>query len=357
MRRRQTRTVKVKDVTIGGRAPVSVQSMTKTRTDDIPATLNQIKELSESGCEIIRCAVPKKGVIPAFERVCSQSPIPVIADIHFDPSLAIEALEAGADGVRVNPCTMSDMDTLADFYRIAGKLGRKVRIGINSGSVRKRQGMEVVEGENPLDTPSLMVSEALEQCDFAEKQGCRSIVLSLKASSISQTVQAYRQAAQKCDYPFHVGLTAAGPPDESLVKSAIGIGSLLLDGIGDTIRVSMTGPPHEEVQAAYRILYALGLRDKKGPDIVSCPTCGRCEIDLQNIVSRVREELGEEGEGIKVALMGCVVNGPGEASEADIGIAGGKNFGFLFKAGKKIRKVPGDQLVSILTNEVRAMSK
>jgi len=352
MQRRRSRAVRVRDVIIGGGAPVSVQSMTKTHTTDVAATLRQIEELSGLGCEIIRCAVPDRATMAAFEEVAANSPLPVIADIHFDPSLAIAALKAGADGIRVNPCTMSDMRKLREVYRIAGELGVKVRIGINSGSVRERKGLEVLECADARGMAETMVSEALHQCEVAEENGCSSIVLSLKASSVEETVSAYRSAADRCDYPFHLGLTAAGPPKDSIVKSAIGIGSLLLDGIGDTVRVSMTGPPHEEVRAAFSILNALDLRERTGPEIISCPTCGRCEIDLQNIVAGVRERLGGGAAGIKVAVMGCVVNGPGEAAQADVGIAGGKNFGFLFKKGKKIRKVPADHLADALVSEV-----
>ena len=357
MHRRKTRAVRVGDAVIGGGAPITVQSMTKTRTDDIELTLRQIEELAALGCEIIRCAVPARRTIPALEEIVGRSPIPVIADIHFDPSLALAAMDAGAHGVRVNPCTMSDAGLLADVYRRAAALGVKVRIGINSGSVRRRKGLEVID-DGGEDTAELMVSEALRQCEIAESHGCSSIVLSLKASSVSQTVEAYRRAAARCDYPFHIGVTAAGPPAESIVKSAIGIGSLLLDGIGDTVRVSMTGPPHREVEAACDILYALELRRREGPEIISCPTCGRCEIDLEGIVSEVQERLARSGAGgIKVAVMGCVVNGPGEAAEADIGIAGGRDFGVLFRGGRKICRAPADRIADMLVEEVMGMAQ
>ncbi len=342
---------------IGSDAPVSVQTMTKTHTDDAASTLRQIEELAELGCEIIRCAVPNRSTIPALEEIVSQSPLPVIADIHFDPSLAAESIKAGAHGIRVNPCTMSDMEGLRRVYRLAAGCGVKVRIGINSGSVRKRRGLEVIESEGESDVADLMVSEALAQCREAEENGCSRIVLSLKASTVDETVRAYRLAASRCDYPLHLGVTAAGPPEDSIVKSAIGIGSLLLDGIGDTVRVSMTGPPHAEVEAAYSILYALGLRARSGAEIISCPTCGRCNIDLPSVVSGVRQRLGSCGSGIKVAIMGCVVNGPGEAAEADVGIAGGRDSGILFRNGRKVRRVPAGDLVDVLVDEVRKMSR
>ncbi len=355
MQRRKTRAVRARDVVIGGGAPVSVQSMTKTHTSDVAATLRQIQELAGLGCEIIRCAVPNRAAVKAFGKVAPASPLPVIADIHFDPTLALEALKAGADGVRVNPCTMSDERKLCEVYKLAGRMGAKVRIGINSGSVRERRGLEVVDSSNSPNIAEAMVSAALRQCEIAEDNGCTSIVLSLKSSDIRETVEAYRSAASACDYPFHLGITAAGLPEESIVKSSIGIGSLLLDGIGDTVRVSMTGPPHDEVSAAYDILAALGMRERSGPEIVSCPTCGRCEIDLKGIVEKVNTCLGREAAGKKVAIMGCVVNGPGEAADADFGIAGGRDFGFLFKKGKKVRKVPAEQLVEALVAEVNSV--
>ncbi len=356
MLRRQTRAVRVKDITIGAGAAVSVQSMTKTPAGEVASTVRQIEELAELGCEIIRCAVPNRKAAAVVGQIVSDSPLPVIADTHFDPALAIDALKAGVAGIRVNPCTVSDKRSLRGVYRLAGERGVKVRIGINSGSVRRRKGLEVADQGAAGDVAELMVSEALRECAVAEESGCSAVVLSLKASSVSETVRAYRSAASRCDYPLHLGLTAAGPPRESMVKSAIGIGALLLDGIGDTIRVSMTGPPHEEVAAAYRILRALNLREPAGPEIISCPTCGRCDIDLQGIVAGVQERLGSCGAGIKVAIMGCVVNGPGEAAEADVGIAGGKNFGFLFKHGRKVRKVAAERLVEELVGEVKGMS-
>ena len=352
MERRRTRPVKVGSITIGGGAPVSVQSMTKTHTHDVSATVRQIEELTELGCEIIRCAVPDARAARALSDVKKRAPIPLIADIHFDHRLALRAIDAGVDGVRVNPATIRNKEGLRAVFRSAAAAGIKVRIGLNSGSVRPRSGLRVKTDTNKTDVAELMVQEALKCCRMAETEGCRSLVLSFKASDVPATIRAYRLAVEQCDYPFHVGITAAGPPETSLVKSAVGIGALLAEGIGDTIRVSMTGPPHDEVKAGIAILEALELRGRRGPEIISCPTCGRCTIDLQAIVREVSKRLEGCPKRIRVAIMGCVVNGPGEAAEADVGIAGGKNFGYIFRRGTKRGKVPASQLVDALMAEI-----
>ncbi len=348
--RRPSRAVRVGEVTIGGGAPVSVQSMTKTDTLEVEATLAQIGELAALGCQIIRCGVPTAKAARALGRIVEGSPLPVIADVHFEDRLALRALEAGADGVRINPGNMRDRAGLARFYRAAAEAGAKVRIGVNSGSIRQRRGLEVTEAGE--DLAELMVRTALDYCRDAEAEGLTSIVLSLKASDVPTTLAAYRRAAGLCDYPFHLGVTAAGPPHDSIVKSSIGIGTLLAEGIGDTVRVSMTGPPHEEVRAALAILEALGLREPTGPRVVSCPTCARCEIDLPRLVEEVCERLRDVPEAITVAVMGCIVNGPGEAAQADVGVAGGREFGYLFRAGRKLRKVPAGELAQALMAEV-----
>jgi (E)-4-hydroxy-3-methylbut-2-enyl-diphosphate synthase len=345
----------VGDVVIGGDAPVSVQSMTTTLTDDPEATLAQISQLAALGCEIIRCAVPTRSAIDGLRRIAADSPIPVIADIHFDHRLALAALEAGADGVRVNPGNMRDREGLRRVYRAARDAGAKVRIGVNSGSIRPREGLEVKAG-GTADLAELMVAEALDYCREAEAESLGNIVLSLKASDVPTTIAAYRLAAGRCDYPFHVGVTAAGPPDVSLVKSAVGIGTLLAEGIGDTIRVSMTGPPQEEVRAGRAILEALELREPLGVEIISCPTCARCEIDLAALVEEVRERLAGMPGGLKVAVMGCVVNGPGEAAESDVGVAGGRDFGYVFVKGRKVRKAPAAQLADALVAEIEKLT-
>lgn len=352
MKRRATRSVRVGSVTIGGGAPVSVQSMTKTHTEDVDATLAQIGELAALGCEIIRCAVPNRKAGAALREITRGSPLPVVADIHFDHRLALAAIEAGADGVRINPGNMRDRDGIREVYRAAAEAGIKVRIGVNSGSIRPRRGLEVRGGAGGEELAELMVREALAYCQAAEEESFGDIVLSLKASDVPTTIAAYRRAAGLCDYPFHLGVTAAGPAATSLVKSAIGIGALLAEGIGDTVRVSMTGPPHEEVTAGIAILQALGLRAASGPEIISCPTCARCEIDLSALVEEIGRRVQDGPAGLKIAVMGCMVNGPGEAAEADVGIAGGRDFGYLFRGGKKVRKVPAAGLADALMDEI-----
>jgi len=326
--------------------------MTKTPTEDVAATLAQIEELAALGCQIIRCAVPNRRSVAALGRIAERSPLPVIADIHFDHRLALAALHAGAQGVRINPGNMRDEEGLRAFYRAAAESGAKVRIGVNSGSIRPRRGMEGVHEDGPDDLAALMVERALDYCRAAEEEGLRSIVLSLKASDVPATIAAYRLAAARCDYPFHVGVTAAGPPRTSIVKSAVGIGTLLAEGVGDTIRVSMTGRPHDEVKTGIAILEALGLREPTGPEVISCPTCARCEIDLPALVDEVSEAVRGLPGGLRIAVMGCVVNGPGEAGEADVGVAGGRDFGYVFRSGKKVRRVPADELAGALLEEV-----
>jgi len=353
-RRRPTCSVRVGPVGIGSEFPVSVQSMTKTHTEDVEATLAQIEELAAAGCDIIRCAVPNRRAADALRPICERSPIPVVADIHFDHHLALLAIEAGARGVRINPGNMRDREGLRLVYRAAAEAGIKVRIGVNSGSIRPRSGLEVRPEEAGEDLAELMVSRALDYCRDAEAEGFGRIVLSLKASDVPATIAAYRLAARRCNYPFHLGVTAAGPPHVSIIKSAIGIGTLLAEGIGDTIRVSMTGAPLEEVKAGRAILEALALREPGGPQIISCPTCARCQIDLGALVAEVDRRLEGMHERVKVAVMGCIVNGPGEAADADVGIAGGRTFGYLFRGGKKLRRVEAPDLADALVQEVRA---
>jgi len=329
--------------------------MTKTHTEDVRSTVRQIEELAGLGCEIIRCAVPDRRAAGALGEIKRACPIPLVADIHYDHHLALISMEAGADGVRINPGNMSDADGLREVFRMAARRGAKVRIGVNSGSVRPRDGLEVQSRLEQEGLAELMVRQALQCAETAEAEGCRNIVLSLKASDAPATIECYRLAARRCDYPFHVGVTAAGTPESSLVKSAVGIGTLLAEGIGDTIRVSMTGPPHEEVRAALRILEAVGLREHEGPEIISCPTCGRCQIDISALVRTVEERLRGCRKKLKVAIMGCIVNGPGEAADADVGIAGGKDFGHLFRKGKVIGKRPASELADALVGEIERL--
>jgi (E)-4-hydroxy-3-methylbut-2-enyl-diphosphate synthase len=353
--RRRTRPAHVGGLLIGAGAPVSVQSMTKTDTTDADATLEQVGELADLGCDLVRCAVPNRIAVQALKSVVERSPLPVVADVHFDYRLALACIRAGAHGVRVNPGNMRDREGLREVYALAARAGVKVRIGVNSGSIRPRQGLEVRPDSLEEDTAELMVKQTLDYCNDAEESGLANIVISLKASDVPTTLAAYRLAASRCDYPFHVGVTAAGPADVGVVRSAVGIGALLAEGIGDTVRVSLTGPPHDEVHTGLAILEALGLREPAGPRIISCPTCARCEIDLCALVDEVRRRVAGLRAGLRIAVMGCVVNGPGEAAEADLGIAGGRDFGYLFRNGHKLRKVAAAGLADALVAEACSM--
>ncbi len=344
IQRRQAREVQVGAVTIGGSQPVAVQSMTTTRTEDVDATVAQIAELAAAGCQIARVAVPTKKAAAALGEVKRQIGLPLVADIHFEANLALEAIAQGVDKVRVNPGNIKDRAKLHAVIDAAKHAGIAIRIGVNSGSVRG-------DGDAATDLVDLMVETVLDHCRVFERRGFEDIVLSLKASHVVQTMEAYRRIAARCDYPLHLGVTAAGPPSVAVVKSAIGIGGLLSEGIGDTLRVSLTHPPVEEVRVGYQILTALGLH-ASGPQIVSCPTCGRCEIDLVKLVEDVERRLPKTGKPVSVAVMGCVVNGPGEARECDVGIAGGKGFGFLFRKGEKLRKVAEAEMADVLLSEV-----
>ena len=347
-KRRKSRTVRVGSIEIGGNAPIAVQSMTNTHTDDIEATTKQIHELEALKCNIIRVAVPDAKTVRHLGEIKKRINIPLVADIHFGHNLAIEAIKQGVDKIRINPGNMKNKGKLEEIVRIAKDKGIPIRIGINSGSIRSNNGHDD-------DLVTLMVNTMLKYCEHAESLGFKDIVVSLKASDVQQTMDAYRSIAKQCDYPLHLGITAAGSPDDAIIKSAIGIGGLLSEGIGDTLRVSYTGPPHQEVEAGYKILEALGLYKSTNPEIIACPTCGRCEIDLLKIVNEVKERLPAQKKSVQIAVMGCVVNGPGEAMEADIGIAGGKGVGFLFKKGEKIKKIPESEMVSTLLKEIETI--
>lgn len=348
-KRRKTRVVNAGGVLIGGDNPVSVQTMTKTHTEDIDATVGQIKELEAVGCNIIRVAVPTVVSAKCLGAIKRQINIPLVADIHFGHHLALEAIAQGVDKIRINPGNMKDKKKLEEVIKSAKDKGIPIRIGVNSGSVR---GGEEDEHE---DLTTLMVKTVLKYCEHFESLEFKDIVLSLKASDVPSTLSAYRAIAKQCDYPLHLGVTAAGPPSMATIKSAIGIGALLSEGIGDTLRVSYTGASELEVEAGYDILEALGLYKRDRTELISCPTCGRCEIDLVNIVEQVRRRLPNDKKHLQIAIMGCVVNGPGEAREVDIGIAGGKGFGFLFKKGEKVRKIPEDRMVDELLEEIAQM--
>lgn len=344
--RKKTRQIKVGGVPIGGDAPIAVQSMTKVHPRDVTETLRQIKEAAAEGCEIMRIAIPDREAAEALEEIRPQSPIPIVADLHFKPQLAFLAIEKGADAIRVNPGTMPE-GVLKDIFGAAKEKGIAVRIGINAGSLprRYRKG-------RPSEA---MVYCAMEYVELAQSLGLDQIKVSLKASDVMETVEAYRRFSQLSDVPLHLGVTEAGPPFSGSIKSAVGLGILLYEGIGDTIRVSLTGPSVLEVRAAYHILRALGIRSR-GVEIISCPTCGRCEVDLFPIVRELEDKVAQFPYCLKVAVMGCPVNGPGEAKEADVGIAAGKTMGVLFRKGKVIASVPPDKWVERLLEEIRAFA-
>lgn len=346
MERRKTRQIQVGKVKIGGDAPISVQSMTNTRTDDAAATLRQIGELAAAGCEIIRCAVPDMAAAEGLKRIVSESPIPVIADIHFDYKLALAAIDAGVDGLRLNPGNIGGNDRVAAVVDAAKKRNIPIRIGVNAGSLPK----DLLEKYGH-PTAEALVEAAWRHIHILEEMDYRNIKVSLKAHDVPLTVAAYRLLASQCDYPLHVGITEAGTINSGIIKSAVGIGTLLAEGIGDTIRVSLTGDPVREVKVAYDILKSLGLREY-GPTLISCPTCGRTKINLEKLALEVERRLGKISEPITVAVMGCVVNGPGEAREADVGIAGGINEGLIFKKGVVLKKVPEACIIDELFAEI-----
>lgn len=326
--RRQTRQVSVGGVPIGGGAPITIQSMTNTPTADVEATVAQIKALEAVGCEIVRATAPDMESARAFRAIKDAISIPLVADIHFDYRLAIAAIESGADKIRFNPGNIGGVNKLHELAECAKAHNVPMRIGVNGGSLEKRL-IEKYGGP----TAEALVESALESAAELERVGFYDIVLALKASSVTSTVEAYRAAAARTDYPLHIGVTEAGFGDDALVKSSIGIGALLLDGIGDTLRVSITGEPQAEIAAAKRILSAVGIR-RFGPEIISCPTCGRCKTDTTAVIERVKSSLPENARPIRIAVMGCAVNGPGEAREADIGIAFGTDNAVVFKTGE-----------------------
>ena len=344
--RKQTRQLKLGSVRIGGGAPIVVQSMTNTDTRDVEATLGQIKRLHDAGCEIVRVAVPDETAARALRAIHDASPIPVIADIHFDYRLALRVMELGIDKVRINPGNIGDEARIKQVVDMAKEKQIPIRIGVNSGSLEK----ELVEKYDGV-TPQGLVESAMKHVHILEKFGFYDIVVSIKASDVPFSIEAYRLLSEAIPYPIHVGITEAGTPYAGTIKSAVGIGTILAMGIGDTIRVSLTGDPIEEIRAAKEILKSLGLR-QFGVTFVSCPTCGRTEIDLISIANEVEEKCRSIQKNIKVAVMGCVVNGPGEAKEADLGIAGGKGVGLVFKKGEIVRKVSEDKLVAALMEEI-----
>ncbi len=346
MKRKKTRQISIGSVKVGGDAPISVQSMTKTDTRDILKTVRQIRRLEEVGCEMVRVAVVDEEAARAITEIKKRIRIPLIADIHFHPRLALRAIESGADGLRINPGNIGGRERLKSIVMEAKGRSIPIRIGVNSGSLEK-EFLNRFGGT----TPEAMVSSALRTIEWMEDLGFHLIKVSLKASDALRTVEAYRLFSKKSDYPLHLGVTEAGKGSGAIVKSSIGIGLLLREGIGDTLRVSLTGDPVEEVRVGYEILRALNIR-KRGVEIISCPTCGRCEVDLTHLVQKVERGVKKMATPLTLAIMGCVVNGPGEAKEADIGVAGGKGVGVLFKKGKVIRKLKEKDFVSVLLKEI-----
>ncbi len=334
-----TRTINVGGVSIGGGSPVSIQSMTNTPTHDVEATLAQIRALAAAGCEIVRVAVPDMAAAKAIGALKAGSPVPLVADIHFDYRLALEAAEQGIDKIRINPGNIGSSDRVEAVAKACRERGIPIRVGVNGGSLEKDL---LAKYGGP--TPEAMVDSALGHVRLLEKHGFEDICVSLKTSSVPATMHAYRLMAERYDYPLHLGVTEAGTREMGELKAAAGIGGLLALDIGDTLRVSLTADPVEEVYAARRILKAVGLR-RVGPELISCPTCGRTQIDLIPMARRVEELLKRVDKPITVAVMGCVVNGPGEARHADVGLAGGKGEGVLFQHGEIVARVPEDQLV------------
>lgn len=349
--RRLSREVSVGSLKIGGNNPISIQSMTNTDTRDAKATIEQIKRLEEVGCDVVRVAVPDMEAAKNIGEIKKNVNIPVIADIHFDHRLALEAIEQGVDGVRINPGNIGSIEKVKMVVNKCKEKNLKIRIGVNGGSLEK----ELLEKYGSA-TAEALVESALGHVKILEDLDFCNIVISLKSSDIYKTIEAYELISKKVDYPLHIGITESGSVKKGTIKSSIGVGALLLKGIGDTIRISLTGDPTEEVIVGKEILRSLDLLNDK-IKVISCPTCGRCNIDLISVVNEVEEKINKVDKDMTVAIMGCAVNGPGEAKEADIGIAGGKGEGLLFKKGEIIRKIKGDNLVEELLNEIDKFNK
>ena len=346
MYRDHTKVVQIGNRKIGGGNPVLIQSMTNTKTEDVEATVKQILELEAAGCEIIRCAVPTMEAAQALKEIKKQIHIPLVADIHFDYRLAIAAMENGADKIRINPGNIGSRERIQAVVDVARERNIPIRVGVNSGSLEK----ELVEKYHGVTAEGL-VESALDKVRIIEEMGYDNLVISIKSSDVMMCARAHELIAKKCPYPLHVGITEAGTLLAGNIKSSVGLGLILGQGIGDTIRVSLTGSPLEEIKTAKIILKTLGLRTG-GIEVVSCPTCGRTQIDLIGLANQVEEMVADIPLDIKVAVMGCVVNGPGEAKEADIGIAGGVGVGLLIKKGEIVKKVPEDELLDTLRNEL-----
>jgi (E)-4-hydroxy-3-methylbut-2-enyl-diphosphate synthase len=343
--RRKTRTVRVGSVAIGGDSPVSVQSMTTTKTDDWAATLDQVHQLAEAGCEIVRISVPDAKAAAACRKIKDGARVPLVADIHFDHRFALAAIEAGWDKLRLNPGNIRDPQKVREVVRAAKDRGMSIRIGVNMGSLAP----DIVERLGR--TPAGMVESAMRHIGILEELDFGDIVVSLKAHDVRSTVAAYRMMAEKVDYPFHLGITEAGTLRTGTVKSSVGLGMLLAEGIGDTIRVSLAADPVEEVPVCWEILKSLGIRER-GVEITACPSCGRVQVDILKLAEAVEKITAEYRAPVKVAVMGCAVNGPGEASMADVGIAGGRGMGLLYRDGVKVRSLPEAELLDGLREEI-----
>lgn len=352
LQKRVSRAVKVRDIQIGGGAPVSVQSMTKTDTTDVDGTIKQIEEMVEAGCEIVRIAVPDDDAAAAMYQIRKRTDVPIVADIHFHYKLALKALDAGIDKLRINPGNIGSIDRVREVVRAAEAQKVPIRIGVNGGSLEK----DLLKKYGTA-TPEAMVESGMRHVRILEDLGFGDIVISLKASDANRMVEAYRLMATKVDYPLHLGVTEAGTPFGGTIKSAIGLGILLHDGIGDTIRVSLAAEPHEEVRVGWEILKSLELR-KRGVTIVACPTCGRLDIDnFVEIVTEVERRLAHVEEPLHLSIMGCAVNGPGEAHDSQLGITFGRNVGMIFKDGVPMRRVSGEDIVEEFVKEVEQLRK
>lgn len=348
--RAHTRPVTVGDIVIGGGAPVVVQSMTSTDTADATATLGQVRTLAELGCDLVRVTLPHADAIDAFHQVCAESPVPIIADIHFDYKLALAAITAGAAKLRINPGNIGSWDRVDAVVDAAGEAGVALRIGVNAGSLER-----TVAERDDLTLPEKLLASSLQFVEHIEGRGFRQMVLSAKAHDVTTTIETYR--ALSCtlpQVPLHLGVTEAGTRFQGTIKSCVGLGALLADGIGDTLRVSLTADPAEEVPVAWGILESLGLR-RRGPELISCPTCGRTQVDLIPIAEAVERRLRSIAKPITVAVMGCVVNGPGEAAGADVGVACGRGSALLFKHGEVLRKVSEDAIIDELFHEIESL--
>ncbi len=350
-KRRKTRQVKIGSVPIGGGTPIAVQSMTKTHTQDVKATLDQIKRLEEAGCEIVRLAVPDREAVEALGRIKKQASVPLVADIHFDHRLALASLEKGVDALRINPGNIGSKEKVREVVQAAKGHGVPIRIGVNSGSLEKS-----LLRKHGGATAEAMVESALKHVRILEDMDFFNIKVSLKAPDVFRTVQAFRLLADKVDYPFHAGITESGSLVPGSVKSSVGLALLLREGLADTVRVSLTAPPEEEVRVAFLILSSLGLRSY-GPNFVSCPVCGRCEVDLFTIVREVEKQLASLRSDIHLAVMGCMVNGPGEAREADLGLACVRGAGVLFKKGRIFRRLEEDEMIAEFVKEAKKLGR